>query len=1090
VVDETDLPADSSQEEPAANTSDEVVNDETAQSGTDEKIEQTPLEAPTDQPATTLPALESDPLPEWEELTPEYFEDECVRGDFMLRWATILLALLLGTAYITESPVLVQVRTGQYLTENGFLPPRTDPFAVATEGQSWVNLHWLADFVIGTVQSLGGFSALTILTALKLGFSFWLLSKIGYKNVSQWWGAICAAVAVVAVFPAIQAGEMSVTILGFSVLLSLLHQWRENPTSSSLWGLPILFVLWTNMDSRAWVGLCYFALFLIMDALTKRVSKQQIIIGVTALVAGVLVSPWPGQQIFGYQNILAGAAQAQEEGLSGALFPRYAYGMTAPEFWETPDVFPIAAVVMLAFAFAALFLNASRLDWSMTLAWVGVNCLSLFMGELIPYVAIVNCVVATLQGQDWYRHRFKNDFTITGFGVFYARAGRFVTVVLFFAIAYTAANGFLMGAQGRRVGIGLGLDPRLANRLESTEQTLLPGIYGEKVFNVRADQGDMLIWLNKKPYIDSRNGLFISGKTNYAEKHRALRASLFKQGPLAGVADEGIEEVSWQDEFKALEIQSVIVRLWGRNPAYSPFLVLISSRSWPLTGFGAAGGVFTRGDVNDEKLLEHLKEYNVTNFAVQAYRINDKEKKISDTIQTWPRPVSSYDKWLVQKLDITPNKIQLARHYNVIAIRLQQALQIDQLMGLATLATRSAAEGLNLAPDNADAYRVFVDAQTLLQQAEQRFASANGQNYSLQLRSQQALCRTFQAAQASGQAPDDLRRLFVALLGQQNLDGAQNIARLYAKKTGTSITVADDSDEEAQEEAPEVLDEIETLVSQVKKQVEDARAEKLPIPQLAGIALNGRCPVMAISILEEDRTEIAKDPRLQLMYASLLLTNGRNEEAWEQLEGMQPVMEQMAIQAPSLLEQWKVSVSIANLVANVRSRPVELLGEMAESLNKQNIQALMIQPPASANPLPTMDIWPGLTSRTHYSALLEFPERWANTKLQQAIVLLDQGDLKLAKTTLEEIYEGHPEYSLRSLVVLYLALLTGEEYELEPPSARIPIWGDMFTPEGVEEENQTPVEMKTPEGTEEPKAPESNSGNLPPMPILPEPFEE
>ena len=150
----------------------------------------------------------------------------------------------------------------------------------------------------------------------------------------------------------------------------------------------------------------------------------------------------------------------------------------------------------------------------------------------------------------------------------------------------------------------------------------------------------------------------------------------------------------------------------------------------------------------------------------------------------------------------------------------------------------------------------------------------------------------------------------------------------------------------------------------------------------------------------------------------------------------------------------------------------------------------MIQPPASANPLPTMDIWPGLTSRTHYSALLEFPERWANTKLQQAIVLLDQGDLKLAKTTLEEIYEGHPEYSLRSLVVLYLALLTGEEYELEPPSARIPIWGDMFTPEGVEEENQTPVEMKTPEGTEEPKAPESNSGNLPPMPILPEPFEE
>lgn len=1088
MVDETDLPADSSHEEPKANNSDEAAKNETVQSETDEKIEQTPIETPTDQPSsTTLPPLESDPLPEWEELTPELFEDECVRGDFMLRWATILLALLLGTAYITESPVLVQVRTGQFLAENGFLPPRTDPFAVATEGQSWVNLHWLADLVIGTAQSLGGFSALTILTALKLGLSFWLLSKIGYKNVSQWWGAICAAVAVVAVFPAIQAGEMSVTILGFSLLLWLLHQWREKPTSSSLWGLPVLFVLWTNMDPRAWVGLCYFALFLIMDAITKRVTKQQIIIGVTALVAGILISPWPGQSIFGYQNILAGAAQAQEEGLSGALFPRYAYGMTAPEFWENPDAFPIAAVVLLVFAFAALFLNASRLDWSMTLAWVGVNCLSLFMGELVPYVAIVNCVVATLQGQDWYRHRFKNDFAITGFAVFYARAGRFVTVLLFFAIAYSAANGILMGAQGRRVGIGLGLDPRLVNRLESTEQTLMPGIYGEKVFNVRADQGDMLIWLNKKPYIDSRNGLFITGKTNYAEKHRALRASLFKQGPLAGVADEGIEEISWQDEFKALEIESVIVRLWGRNPAYSPFLMLISSRSWPLTGFGAAGGVFTRGDVDDEKLIEHIKEYNITSFADQAYRIGEKDKKISENLQTWPRQVSSYDQWLVQKLDVTPNKIQLARHYNVIAIRLQQVLQVDQLMGLATLAIRSAAEGLSLAPNNADAYRVLIDAQTLLQQSEQRFAAVNGQNYSLQLRSQQALCRTFQAAQASGQAPEDLRRLFVALLGQQNLDGAQRIAELFTEKTGKSITITEGRDEAVQEEAQGVLDEIEELVSQVKIQVEEARAEKAAIPQLAGIALSGRCPVMAISILEEDRTEIAKDPRLQLMYASLLLTNGRSEEAWEQLEGMQPIMEQVAVQVPAMLEQWKVSVSIANLVANVRSRPVELFGEMTETLNNQHIQALMIQPPASANPLPTMDIWSGLTSRTHYGALLEFPENWANTKLQQAMILLDQGDLELAKTTLGEIYEGHPEYSLRSLVVLYLTLLTGEEYEVEPPSAWIPIWGDMFAPEEADEEaNQTPAEKKT----QPVEPPASSPSKLPPSPALPEPFKE
>lgn len=1082
--------------------------DENEPSSEDENQSPPESEANTEKPATEeaiatapaaseaeLPTIDSDPLPEWEELTPELFEDECVRGDFMLRWASILLAVLLGSLYLTDTSVLVELRTGQYLSENGFLPPRTDPFAVATEGESWVNLHWLADLVVGTTQSLGGFTALTILTGIKLGLSFWLLSRIGYKGVSHWWGAICAVIAIIAIFPAIQAGQMSVTILGFCFLMTILQQWREKPDSRSLWALPVLFVLWGNMDPRAWLGLACLAIYLIVDGLSKKLSKQQLIIGLVALLAGILISPWPGQPALGYQVSLANMQQAQIEGLSGQLFPRYAYGMTAPEFWETPDVFPFASLTLVALAFLAQFFNASRLDWSQTLAWVGVNCLTLFIGELVPYAAIINCVVATLHGQDWYRHRFKNDYEITALKVFYARAGRAVTVLSFFLVAYAAINGFLMGPQGRR--IGLGLDPRLANRLESTQEDLLPGILGDRVFNVRADQGDMLIWLGKKPYIDSRNHLFVNGSTHFAEKHRALRNSLFPQGPLAEAAAEDLEKITWQDEFKELDIQSVILRLWGRNPAYNPFLMLTTSRQWPLSAFGAAGAVFTRGDLQDEKVTEHLNEHAVTNFAIQAYRIGEETKKIADAIPVWPNPVTNYDKWLIQKLEVTPNQIQLARHYNVIAIRLQQVIQVDQVMGLATLALRAAAEGLEIAPNNPDAYRIFIDAQNLLQQSEQRFAAANGQNYSIQLRAQQALCHTFHAARASEQNPADLRRLFITLLGQQNIDTAQQVAQQYYEQVGEKITLEDNPEQPADAETQDILQEIDELVTEVKKQVEEARKKETPLPQLAGIAMNGRCQQLAISILEEDRTEIAKDPRLQLMYASLLLTNGRTEEAWEQLEAMQPMMDQIAPQLPAMFEQWKVTTAISNLVANVRTRPAKLFSEIAESLNKQNLQALLIQPAGTANPMPSLDIWPGITTRTHYSALLEFPERWANSQMQRALILLDQGELEGAKATLEEILNEHPEYSLRSLVVLYLSMMTGEEYEVEPPSAWIPIWGDMFVPDEEDETNQPSPTQPAPESDEKQMPKEDvqsqttsgqgdGIGTRPPVPPLPE----
>ncbi|MCH7989673.1 MAG: hypothetical protein IID46_11080, partial [Planctomycetes bacterium] len=71
---------------------------------------------------------DDDGLPEWEPLTPELVEDEAIRGDFVLRWAVILLALLLGCTKISETATLVHIKSGEYMAGHGVLPPRTDVF--------------------------------------------------------------------------------------------------------------------------------------------------------------------------------------------------------------------------------------------------------------------------------------------------------------------------------------------------------------------------------------------------------------------------------------------------------------------------------------------------------------------------------------------------------------------------------------------------------------------------------------------------------------------------------------------------------------------------------------------------------------------------------------------------------------------------------------------------------------------------------------------------------------------------------------------------------------------------------------------------
>ena len=66
-------------------------------------------------------------------------EDEAIRGDFEMKWAVILLAVLFGCTLVAESTTLVHVKTGQYLAGHGFLPPAKDVFSSTASDRPWIN---------------------------------------------------------------------------------------------------------------------------------------------------------------------------------------------------------------------------------------------------------------------------------------------------------------------------------------------------------------------------------------------------------------------------------------------------------------------------------------------------------------------------------------------------------------------------------------------------------------------------------------------------------------------------------------------------------------------------------------------------------------------------------------------------------------------------------------------------------------------------------------------------------------------------------------------------------------------------------------
>ena len=76
-----------------------------------------PESAPPPAPGVSPDQPAEDELPDWEPLTPELVEDEAVRGDAMLRHSVLLLAILLSWTQISDTSLLVRIKSGEYTPE-------------------------------------------------------------------------------------------------------------------------------------------------------------------------------------------------------------------------------------------------------------------------------------------------------------------------------------------------------------------------------------------------------------------------------------------------------------------------------------------------------------------------------------------------------------------------------------------------------------------------------------------------------------------------------------------------------------------------------------------------------------------------------------------------------------------------------------------------------------------------------------------------------------------------------------------------------------------------------------------------------------
>ncbi|MFN0195529.1 MAG: hypothetical protein ACKVT0_02190 [Planctomycetaceae bacterium] len=1007
-------------------------------------------------PGTPTTSAEGD-LPEWEPLTPELVEDEAIRGDFMLRWAVVLLAFLLSCSEIAETSTLVHIKTGQYLAQHGVLPPRTDVLSYTATDRSWVNLEWFYDLILAGVYGLAGPVGLTLFKALLAGVTFYLVGRTTLPGISTWWGSIMATLALIACYPQISAEPRIVTLLGLALTLFCLQQWRCEKCHRSLYGLIIWFAVWSNLDRRMILGLVLLTLYAAGETLRLKWKSAEAAgdspTGELSHLWKVVGGSWVASLInpFGWHSWLSLVDMYRKEypalrehGLaSSTLDQMLNHPMWYAGYWTERNPYVIAGIVVVLGGLISWFLNLKNKEWGHLFAMLGMVSCALFGGWELAPAALVCCILGTISSQAWYKESFRQVYSLDTAELLFSRGGRAATVLVLFAIAYLDISGRIVGLNQNRIGFGF--SPAFSSMIRGYDAGI-DDAFDDRPYHFRIGQGDVLIWLGQKSFVDTRVRLFYgSEQTNLYVEHDAIRRALRQRNK--DDSQSGKTDV-WKKAFDRYKVTHVLPRLDGPIPDYRSFGDLLGSPHWQLVALRPSTAVFYRRNPADRKLQEYVNnhKWNVIQLAFKTEaESSDSQLPRIDFV----KPRSVYERYLTVARREIPNGAQLSMHY--LQLLLSQQVMPDVGASISLLAIREAQSGLAENPRSAEAYFRLGMAYSIIGQFESQLAPQQGGQLET-IRLYQSLMAYHQAMILEPQNIITLDQMLELYLQSRRFDLALDILN---KQTALADQITDLTEEDLDRERrnQQIREQVTNIVDRAAKVVGDELkkgTDRFQIAQSASQQMG--CTLEALRILEEDPIYLVNNPAAAMLQVSLLIEAGRLSEAHEQVSALgeklkgqnSPLLAQIHfLQGIIALGQANYDQASQIWEADIREHAAQRNSGMMNSLPFVSLPAFL----ANARNVR----WPIPQSAAVFDYLFSYAQDVSILRYHAARSYLEAGKPKEATAQFRAILEIDPETPLRRVVAFYLYLLTEEIIEVLPPSEWLPFGPDSFAPEVANE---------------------------------------
>jgi tetratricopeptide (TPR) repeat protein len=555
--------------------------------------------------------------------------ERMIRDIFVLDRGLYALALILGfclaSIAVRNTDFWMHLASGRLLAAGRF-HFGVDPFSYTLANTYWTNHNWLYDMglygfsmLVGGPESAVGGALIVIAKALLITLLATVMMAIRRRDQSLWAPAFCTALALLAMSPRLLLQPILLSLLFLALTLYILQKPRHLEADSRhaakgrsplaiYWWLPILFLVWANVDIWFFLGPVTVAIYFVGQCLQKLTAPirtgedapepGQLLRLLVALVVGTaacLVNPHH-YHVFAMPTQLGFSETAQalksDESLGHILDsvfhnPESSGSVNVVNLaYYHPLLLPLLLLGLVSFVLSAL----GGWRWWRFLLWISFAGMGLYQSRTIPFFAVVAGPIAALNLQDFALVRFGRTVHVTQEWKAWSLGGRIVTCLLLLGLLVAAYPGWLHfrtpgPKEGHRVAWVVDVDPSLRQLALETKKWHEEGLVHEQEhgFNVSPEIANYFAWFSadgegrptQKSFYDYRIDAFPERITrDFIGTRKAL------QGKDRADTDAPASSGKWQDTFRKQEINHVIVNLnesHGRSVANQ---LMVDRRDW------------------------------------------------------------------------------------------------------------------------------------------------------------------------------------------------------------------------------------------------------------------------------------------------------------------------------------------------------------------------------------------------------------------------------------------------------------------------------------------------------------------------------